>query len=765
MTKLLKRKKKYEHFLLRKFRVCFFISLLFVSLRSFPSADTTQINKWFCEYQSLIDTDYATSRQKLGLIMKNLEKLPSSDSEFRVMKYAVLAMREGAHGNIAFGDSISLLALHEAEHNNNKRAIAEAYLARANIFLIQGDLSEAQEFYTKSIEYNSLIADSAAMIGSFANLAQIRASQGNIEGAIEYYNKAIQLCRQYNKTQFLAETKINLAIEYYHQNRLSESLLCNIEAIQILDSIGSKQSRLYPVHNLALLYKEMGMDSLSNRYFKEVYTVSKENNNHTMVAHLSVSIGDHYLNHGNLELGFQYMNEAYQIVEDHGVDQLLGIVNIGLANVWFKLEDYIQAKAYYNKGLEIALSSNEVENQIDAMVGLAKCLRIDGKEKQALTLLLSAKELAVSLNSQVDLYETSEMIAEIYYQQGLHSQAVEHYKTFAESFKAYVDTTMNEQNRNFAYQTELKEQENKNALLQKEAQYSSQIVSTQNKQLKAQRYILLLTISLLLIGGMLILQLFRTSQQRKKANGQLQASNQEVVEINQKLKKENEFKNKLFSIVSHDLRSPVASLYSMLQVLSMNQLNKDEQQILLHNVMESTENSLELIDNVLLWTQKQMINVNPEITDYNINHTAQNILNQNKAKIKNRKLIINNNIPASIICRGDENIARLVLRNLLSNAIKFSKEGAVIDITHQADQGKAIISVKDTAGGVPPKLKELLYSDDEFISTKGEISENGNGMGLKLCRYFLLKTGNNIWFETEQGVGTRFYFTLDIPLS
>lgn len=746
-------------------RLLIFVSIVGIAfdLKASATADTIRINEFLEQYQEFMDAGNLAYQTKLEQILHRLEKLPGSCNEYRSMKYAMLAISESVYGNIDFGDSLSLLALEQAEMLEDNKCKAEAYRARGNICLWRGELNKAQSYFEKSLSCSMQLGDSVAMIGPYFNLAHIMTSKGNLDSGFMYYDKTVQLCTKNEEFEYLADVKINLAKAYYRQERLSDAFLANIEAINILDSIGSKQRRLYPLHSLAVIYRDMGMDSLSTCYFKEIYVSSKVKRDYNLAASSSLDIGNYYLRRGSIDSAYKYINEADLLVQESGANQYKGSINIGFAKISLRRDEYDRAEVYFNRGLRIAKMNHDVETEIAAKIGLAKCYRRKGMDEEALELLLSANDLATASHSHENSCTACKMIAELYYAKGLYTEAAKHYMLFTEIYNAYLDPLLDENNRNLAFQTQLKEQAKRNALLEKEAENSAQIVNSQIKRIRGQRIILIHSIALLVVGTILICQLVRSIAERKKNNAQLKASNEEVRQANMRLKSENEFKNRLFSIVSHDLRSPLTGLYSMLQVFSMQKnMSSEERQVLLDNLMESTEYALGLIDNLLGWTQKQMKNVKPEETAFDIKKVAQEIAKLNSAKIKVRKLAIVNSIPEAKICRGDVNIARLVLRNLLSNAIKFSPEDAAIEMNYEEGGGKAVISVKDMAGGVPPGLKDILDSDEEFISTSGKRNEKGNGLGLKLCRYFLMKSGNSLWFESRQGEGTTFYFTLDI---
>jgi len=229
-----------------------------------------------------------------------------------------------------------------------------------------------------------------------------------------------------------------------------------------------------------------------------------------------------------------------------------------------------------------------------------------------------------------------------------------------------------------------------------------------------------------------------------------------------KLEELNQLKDKLLSIISHDLRSPLASLKQMLDMMMDEIIGERDLRNLVPKLSGNLKNTTELLDNLLYWTKNQMEGITTDATLFDPGEIIQNniALMENTAAHKDLKLQAT--IEDDYFAFGDRNMIDLVVRNLLSNAIKFSNKGGVIDIELKRTDEQLLISVHDQGVGIPKTNLPKLFTSLS-LSTTGTHNEKGTGLGLMLCKDFVEKNGGSIWAESEPGKGTTFYFTLKHP--
>jgi len=231
---------------------------------------------------------------------------------------------------------------------------------------------------------------------------------------------------------------------------------------------------------------------------------------------------------------------------------------------------------------------------------------------------------------------------------------------------------------------------------------------------------------------------------------------------NEELQKLNATKDKFFSIIAHDLKSPFNSImgFSELLVEQITEKNYDGIEKYAGIILKSSQRAMDLLMNLMEWSLSQSgrITFNPVRFDLaklipDIMLLFDDIVGQKEIKIKSE-------LPPNVPVFADQSMINTVLRNLISNAIKFTNPGGVILVTVTEEKNNLMVSIKDNGIGIPNDSIYKLFRIDENYSTRGTANETGTGLGLILCKEFIEKHGGEIWVESEVGKGSTFYFTL-----
>lgn len=232
-----------------------------------------------------------------------------------------------------------------------------------------------------------------------------------------------------------------------------------------------------------------------------------------------------------------------------------------------------------------------------------------------------------------------------------------------------------------------------------------------------------------------------------------------LVKKAEELERTNETKNKLFSVVAHDLRAPLSSIQNYLELLTEYKLSEEEKQGMEHDLLEKTKNTGQMLSNLLSWTMNQMEGVSVNLEELNLSETLKTVI-MVQAAIAGDKLIgFKNELSASAYVVADANMLQLVVRNLLNNAIKFTPPGGEITLTSELRGPNWQIRITDTGVGIADDRKADIFSLKNQ-STYGTKNEKGTGLGLLLCSEFTELQHGKIWFDSTKGAGTTFYISL-----
>lgn len=230
----------------------------------------------------------------------------------------------------------------------------------------------------------------------------------------------------------------------------------------------------------------------------------------------------------------------------------------------------------------------------------------------------------------------------------------------------------------------------------------------------------------------------------------------------QELKELNASKDKFFSIVAHDLRSPFSSLlnFSEFLVEDIDELSKEEIKSFAEKINESSKNVFALLENLLQWSRIQTGKIPYEPTTFNIYHKINQIINLLKNNAEDKKINIINEVAPTTLVFADEDMIFSVMQNLLSNAIKFTRENGSIIFKSQIRDNDVELSVKDNGVGIKEEDLKKLFRIDVHHTTYGTKEEKGSGLGLLLCKEMVERNRGKIWVTSKVGEGTTFTFTI-----
>ncbi|WRQ32531.1 PAS domain-containing sensor histidine kinase [Bacteroidales bacterium MB20-C3-3] len=241
------------------------------------------------------------------------------------------------------------------------------------------------------------------------------------------------------------------------------------------------------------------------------------------------------------------------------------------------------------------------------------------------------------------------------------------------------------------------------------------------------------------------------------------AAELEIASKNIELEKLNAEKNKFFSIIAHDLRSPFNAIIGLSELLveEIDEKNYENAQEYSSIILQSAHRAMALLKNLMEWAQLKTgkIEYNPEY--FNIVALIKEAALLYNEIAKKKTITIEENLPYFLSLYADKAMISSILRNFISNAIKFTMPGGKVVVTVEEKPREIIFSVKDTGVGIPKERVDDIFKIDHMYSTIGTDNEKGTGMGLTLCKDFVEMHSGKIWVESEEGIGSCFCFSLN----
>lgn len=238
----------------------------------------------------------------------------------------------------------------------------------------------------------------------------------------------------------------------------------------------------------------------------------------------------------------------------------------------------------------------------------------------------------------------------------------------------------------------------------------------------------------------------------------------EVQKQKEDLQELNNLKDKMLSIISHDVRGPLGQLKSVLSLVIDGYISKEKSEHLLKEIHKHVQETENLLDTLVTWASIQLQEGDMQMKEELI---ALKPIIENESKLfssqmQQKNLIFSCIVPNQLYVTSDANILALVIRNLLSNAIKFSHLGGKIEISTIEQEKYIVLSVKDTGVGITPERLNEILELGKNSSTRGTNNEKGSGLGLRLCKEFIEKSGGKLHIESEVGKGSTFLVSIPI---
>jgi len=526
---------------------------------------------------------------------------------------------------------------------------------------------------------------------------------------------------------------------------------------------------------------------------------SEKSNDYNQAAFYYHQAGNACWSSGFPMHAIEYLVKALSYTERLNNQNGLAVLETKLGLIYSEIKDYKNSLDHFLKSLDLARKMNRKQDIASALLNVANSNCDLENYKESIPFLNEAEILSKELADPKILRNCYSLMTRVYDKLGEREKSTEYFNLFSAITKKIQQEEIQKKEKEAklmvdqanskvqevvsvkeATEKELKvksqelvekqvdlekveqissEKQMKIDLLSKEAELQQAVI---HQQKLMRNVYLTIIIAVLMLTGLILYG----NQRIRKANTLLRLKNIEISQQKDEIEKQaeklrelNALKDKLFSIISHDLRSPLFSLISMLNMAKDGHFTMNEQKEILSELSRNVEYNTELLENLLKWATSQMKGnvVKPVLFD--INQVALNKVNLYNKAANQKGIKLNNSILYNTEVYADRDMIELVLRNLITNAIKFSENGDEVTITSSLSDGMIKVCVEDTGLGISSQDLEKLFGKHIF-STRGTQDEKGTGLGLILSRDFVQMNGGSIWVESELNKGSKFYFTL-----
>jgi PAS domain S-box-containing protein len=574
-------------------------------------------------------------------------------------------------------------------------------------------------------------------------------------GKSEVYRKqAEQLALQLHYSNGLAFSEYLKGRRYNYENNFILAINSQVAAISI-----AQKTKNYEI--IARAYNAMGLYNirLEDQYnarnaFEHAMEALENASDKTFRAAIVHNMGTLEVMQKNYTASLKYFNEAVRLNTGTGNKEWLSQNYLEIGQVHEKLGDYKKAIQYANNAFSLARESGRLSAEISSLLLLGKVYTTYGRYHIAKRYLDAGFKLTSDRNLQREQLAYYKAYSDFYGKQQLYQQAFNAEKQYSTIYDRLYKVGQNKLILEFQEKFKTQEREAENELLKKERANSAD-------KLKQQRNQLILSVILgFFFFGCTVLFLIGNRRIRL-SNKLLKQQKSEIQSQKDKVEHLNQIKDKLFSVISHDLRSPFASLKNMMDLYEEGMISKDDVDFFFREIRKDIGSNSMLLDNLLIWSKSQLEGFTVKPQAIALRKLFEEVIYLNMKKIGNKDLQIDLKVPTEFIASADYEMTKSVVRNLLGNAIKFTPKRGIITITAVQRTDRYEIAVSDAGIGISDEQKKLLFREN-FVTTYGLEKEKGTGLGLQICKEFVEKNDGQIWVRSNLGEGSTFYFTLPV---
>lgn len=607
--------------------------------------------------------------------------------------------------------------------------VVEAYIDMGGTHAIRSTMDSALFYFSKGYKVAKKIKYERGMARAFASMGYVYEKVDNLEEAIQQYKKALQLYKKINFPKGINQCYINIGGIYHDLGEYEVARTYEVLAYESYKKIGYEPGIATALYSLATSSFELNQMEQAKQYFQQSLDIRKKNGDINGIALATWGLARIDIKEGRYEKALPNLEIALQ----HNIDLKNTFhetaVLVSFARAYLGMKDYKKAKEYANRAYK---------------------------------------------NSQI--MESMSMRSKVVW---LYIQIAEAQNNYKEAFKyqsdfiELTDSIQSDEKLKHVVLTEFSRVSSENEGLVKD----NKIISTKNVgYVKA---IFITSIILLFVVVLLVLY-YRRNLEKKATNLLLEKQRDEITAINKELEMLNEelitqmeitavqnseleqlnmVKNKFFSIVSHDLRSPLATLKMLFGLYREGQLNESELSELLAKLEDTIYTTSVFLDNLLEWSKSQLdgIIINPSA--FELGALVRENIKLTEAAVRLKGLKIESFVEENTMVYADANMINVVIRNLISNAVKFCSSGDTITVEAHSNDEKTFLTIKDTGPGISEKDLQKLFNLEHNITTSAS-GDKGHQIGLMLCKDMVEQNKGKIKVESELGKGTIFLVEL-----
>lgn len=584
------------------------------------------------------------------------------------------------------------------------------------------------EFYANRIlNLSQQLNYQKGMASAYLFIARTEYRKGRYKEALSTYEKAKTLAINTNSNSILANIYNELGNYYDTTNNRLEAYNAYRQGLMITEKYGLTETEIFLNLNLAILFFQTGHLDTQLEYYTKALEGSKKVNNESLKASVEYNMGQLFLKRNELAKAKEYFNNAFITFRKIDNPTWLAFTHFGMADVANKEKNYATALEHSNEGLSMLNDSLNHFEKAQGYLSLAQTHFNLEDNYDAETYANKANSIADEFDFNSIKIELFKILYQINKKKNLPKKAL----SYLEKLKHLSDSLMVEES---TAQLQMLEAQNKFEMEQEQKQLIN------DKKLRARNKLIYATSILFLALTIIAFLILRNIRIQKK-------SNQELKEINLA-------KNKVFSILGHDLKSPINTLKELLSLYGEKGFTDEDISKIAPRLKKNVDHSAFTLNNLLTWANNQMDGLTTVPTAVPIKDHAVQVVGLYMENIENKKINVECLTNPELKVWVDADHLDLILRNIILNAIKFTDNNGLIQFNGKVEGEHIVFSIRDTGTGMTKKQISSILNGKTVDPKSGTNKEKGTGIGIQITKELIHLNNGKIEIESTLNVGT-----------
>lgn len=641
-------------------------------------------------------------------------------------------------------------ALNISNKIGHKPTIALSYDMLGTYYSDMSKQDSAEYYYKKGIEYARKHKLETYVGDIYNNLGGLHLKSAENEEALNYFDTALQIATKFKNTLLQGKVQTNMATIYYSMSIYSKALEHYLNGLKLYEEIDFNDGKGTLYLNLANVYFRLEDYNNAIAFADSSIALATRINSDWSKISAYTTYAMVYGEQKKYDSALTSLTKALTLAEKVKNPFFSNLLKENIAECFVNMGQVDTAYKLYRAALDKSIEINDYEGVYVAYKGLGDVLKAKDKKEQALAYYNKALDYAKDIGDREGIIEIAKTLSELYESNGSYKKALEFHKLCSLHSDSLAKDRSLDKVRQLHFNYELQKKQDKIENLEQTSLDEKGRIERQKILLIASGIGLLLT----LIIAYLIFRNLRNEQYRKSL---ILKQKEEIEHKTEKLEELNAFKDRTFSVLSHDLRSPINALTSTMELFDQDLLTPEEFAEHKEELSHKLESVSLLMDNLLQWAKSQMKGEHTlDIEKLSVKRKTLKAFAVLKDTANQKGVTLVNQVSEDTIAYGDKNQIEMVMRNLVSNAIKFTPEGGSVTVSAKPEGDKVAISVKDTGVGMSKEQQDRLFKGETNISTKGTIGEKGTGVGLYLSYNFVKANDGELLVDSVESEGTTF---------